>query len=56
MGFAEPVIGRRFAPTRWLNPSYDVYEISFSRKHAPAHASACHRRFGPVAMREEKSE
>src|SRR6185295_11996942 len=22
MGFAEPVIGRRFAPTRWLNPSY----------------------------------
>src|SRR6266545_7150098 len=22
MGIAEPVIGRRFAPTRWLNPSY----------------------------------
>jgi hypothetical protein len=22
MGFAEPVIGRRFAPTRWLSPSY----------------------------------
>src|ERR1700738_2695517 len=20
--FAEPVIGRRFAPTRWLNPGY----------------------------------
>jgi hypothetical protein len=20
--FAEPVIGRRFAPTRWLHPSY----------------------------------
>src|SRR5262249_51427498 len=24
MGFVEPVIGRRFAPTRWLNPSYIV--------------------------------
>ena len=24
MGFAEPVIGRRFAPTRWLNPSYEA--------------------------------
>jgi hypothetical protein len=22
MGFAEPVIGPRFARTRWLNPSY----------------------------------
>ena len=22
--FAEPVIGRRFAPTRWLHPGYDV--------------------------------
>ncbi len=22
MGIAEPVIGRRFAPTRWLHPSY----------------------------------
>jgi len=21
--FAEPVIGRRFAPTRWLHPGYD---------------------------------
>jgi hypothetical protein len=20
--FAEPVVGRRFAPTRWLNPGY----------------------------------
>jgi len=24
MGFAEPVIGRRFAPTRWFNPPYAV--------------------------------
>jgi hypothetical protein len=22
MGFAEPVIGPRYAGTRWLNPSY----------------------------------
>jgi hypothetical protein len=22
--FAEPVIGRRFAPTRWLNPGYEA--------------------------------
>ncbi len=28
MGIAEPVIGRRFAPTRWLRPSYAVMEPS----------------------------
>jgi hypothetical protein len=22
--FAEPVIGRRFAPTRWLHPGYGL--------------------------------
>ena len=22
--FTEPVIGRRFAPTRWLDPGYNV--------------------------------
>jgi hypothetical protein len=22
--FAEPVIGRRFAPTRWLHPGYEL--------------------------------
>ncbi len=24
MGIVEPVIGRRFAPTRWLHPSYEL--------------------------------
>jgi hypothetical protein len=26
--FAEPVIGRRFAPTRWLHPGYERREDS----------------------------
>jgi hypothetical protein len=25
--FAEPVIGRRFAPTRWLHPGCKAHEI-----------------------------
>jgi hypothetical protein len=28
ISFAEPVIGRRFAPTRWLNPSYEAASSS----------------------------
>jgi hypothetical protein len=27
-GHAEPVIGRRFAPTRWLCPPYDLFIAS----------------------------
>jgi hypothetical protein len=26
--FAEPVIGRRFAPTRWLHPGYFFFWVS----------------------------
>jgi hypothetical protein len=47
MGFAEPVIGRRFAPTRWLNPSYDPV-FSIERSMLPpimrGRAKACFRR------------
>jgi hypothetical protein len=28
--FAEPVIGRRFAPTRWLHPGYDCLLLYFA--------------------------
>jgi hypothetical protein len=29
--FAEPVIGRRFAPTRWLHPGYrSIYGMIMS--------------------------
>src|SRR5712692_12086873 len=28
--FAEPVIGRRFAPTRWLYPGYDAGSPAFA--------------------------
>jgi hypothetical protein len=32
--FAEPVIGRRIAPTRWLHPGYDTGILS-SRRSRP---------------------
>jgi len=30
MGFVEPVIGPRFARTRWFNPSYKMTRLEYS--------------------------
>jgi hypothetical protein len=42
MGFAEPVIGRRFAPTRWLNPSYGSSHATAEVEQVACAAAAQH--------------
>jgi hypothetical protein len=49
MGIAKPVIGRRFAPTRWLHPSYRGVDQPRVRerimKLSKVYSATCHHRY-----------